>query len=282
MYIDYSKISDTKPTNIIILNLMPIKEDTERQLIRCLSHAPMPINITFLTTATYESKHTSKEHIRKVYKTLDQVRNRTYDGMIITGAPVEQLEYTDVAYWNELTEIMDWADQKVTSILYLCWGAQAGIYYHYGIRKQPLSEKLSGIYTHTLRDTNTHLFDSLHGSFIAPHSRYTTVTKEEINTSSDLTVLAESELTDVFIAASKNHKHIFVFGHPEYDRFTLDKEYKRDLAKENCNPRIPYHYYPENDSTQLPEYTWHSDACTFYSNWVKHYVMRKKELLLEV
>lgn len=279
MYIDYSSISNTTTTKIIIVNLMPIKEDTEKQLVRCLSHSPMPMHITFLKTATYESKHTSKEHLDKLYKTLDQVRDMTFDGMIITGAPVEQLEYTDVIYWKELTEIMDWAETHVKSTLHICWGAQAGMYYHYGINKRPLDHKLSGIYEHTLYDQDTQLLEGLNGRFISPHSRYTTITRKDIEQVSDLLILADSKETDVFLAASKDHKHVFVFGHPEYDRYTLDKEYRRDLLKEGVNPHIPHHYYPDDDMEKAPAYTWHKDACIFYSNWVKNYVMSQQVMV---
>ncbi|BBF43691.1 homoserine O-succinyltransferase [Lachnospiraceae bacterium KM106-2] len=275
MYIDYSSISNAPSTKIIILNLMPLKEDTEKQLITCLSHAPMPMQVTFLTTATYECKHTSKEHMDRLYKTLDQVRDMDFDGMIITGAPVEQLEFQDVIYWNELTEIMDWADTHVKSTLHICWGAQAGIYHHYGVAKKALASKLSGVYTTKLSDNETHLFDGFDGTFTCPHSRHTTVSKEEIEQVPELVVLAESKETDVFIAASKDHKHVFVFGHPEYDRDTLDKEYRRDLHKVDCTPHIPYHYYPDNDMNQKPIYSWHKDACNFYRNWVKNYVMEQ-------
>lgn len=282
MYIDYSSISNETPTKIIILNLMPTKEDTEQQLIRCLSHAPMPMNITFLRTATYESKHTSKEHMDKLYKTLDEVREMTFDGMIITGAPVELLDYKDVIYWEELTQIMDWADEHVTSTLHICWGAQAGMYYHYGINKTLLPHKLSGVYNHTLYDENTHLFDGLNGTFRSPHSRNTTITRKEIEQIPELMILAESDETDVFIAASKDQKHVFVFGHPEYDRYTLDKEYRRDLAKEDCNPNMPYNYYPDDNMDNTPVYDWHKDACQFYHNWVKNYVMKKKPLSINL
>lgn len=266
-----------QPIKILILNLMPTKEDTERQLLSRLKFSFLPIETTFLTTATYEGKNTSKEHMEKFYKTLDQVKDEFFDGMIITGAPVETLEFDEVLYWEELKNIMDWANFHTKSVLHICWGAQAGIYYHYGVKKRDLNEKLSGIYAHHIYDGSHPLMHGIEEGFVAPHSRYTTVLREDVRNVPELTLLAGSDETECYIVADKNCKNIFVMGHMEYDLMTLDGEYHRDLAKEDVNPSIPCNYYPNNDPTKEPEFTWFNDSTVFFSNWVHNYLMTEEQ-----
>lgn len=268
-----SKIS--KPIKILILNLMPTKEVTEQQLLSRLEFSFLPIETTWLTTATYESKNVSKEHMQKYYKTLDQVRNEYYDGMIITGAPVETLAFDEVLYWEELQQIMDWAQTHTKSVLHICWGAQAGIYHHYGIDKRALPKKLSGVYAHHVYTKNHPLLDGIKEGFVAPHSRYTTVLREDIERENELTLLAGSDETECYIAADKQCKNIFVMGHMEYDLLTLDQEYHRDLAKEGLNPEIPHNYYPQGDITKEPEFTWFHDSTVFFSNWIHNYLLEE-------
>lgn len=261
-----------QPLKILILNLMPTKEETERQLLSRLKFSFLPIETTFLTTATYESKNASKEHMEKYYKTLDDVRNEFFDGMIITGAPVETLEFHEVLYWEELKEIMDWANLHTKSVLHICWGAQAGIYYHYGVQKRPLEKKLSGIYAHHVYAKNHPLMEGIEEGFVAPHSRYTTVLREDVFKIPELTLLAGSDETECYIVADKQCKNVFVMGHMEYDRMTLNQEYHRDLAKEGVNPEIPHNYYPDNDPSKEPDFTWLNDSTVFFSNWVHNYL----------
>lgn len=266
-----------QPIKILILNLMPTKEDTERQLLSRLKFSFLPIETTFLTTATYEGKNTSKEHMEKFYKTLDQVKDEFFDGMIITGAPVETLEFDEVLYWEELKNIMDWAELHTKSVLQICWGAQAGIYYHYGVKKRDLSKKLSGIYAHHVYDGSHPLLHGIEEGFVAPHSRYTTVLREDVQKVPELTLLAGSEETECYIVADQDCKNIFVMGHMEYDLMTLDGEYHRDLAKEGMNPAFPHNYYPDNDPTKEPEFTWFNDSTVFFSNWVHNYLMSEEQ-----
>lgn len=260
------------PIKILILNLMPTKEETERQLLSRLKFSFLPIETTFLTTATYEGKNTSKEHMEKFYKTLDQVKDEYFDGMIITGAPVETLEFDEVLYWEELKTIMDWAKIHTKSVLHICWGAQAGIYYHYGVQKRPLKEKLSGIYAHHVYEKEHPLMQGIKEGFVAPHSRYTTVLREDVLQIPELTLLAGGDETECYIVADTDCKNIFVMGHMEYDLMTLDGEYHRDLAKEGLNPAIPHNYYPDNDPSKKPEFTWFNDSTVFFGNWIHNYL----------
>jgi len=261
-----------QPVKILILNLMPTKEDTERQLLSRLKFSFLPIETTFLTTASYECKNTSKEHMEKFYKTLDQVRDEYFDGMIITGAPVETMEFEEVLYWDELKEIMDWADEHTKSVLHICWGAQAGIHYHYGIQKHSLKKKLSGVYAHHIYDTAHPLMHGIEEGFVAPHSRYTSVLRSDVEKINGLSLLAGSDETECYIAADENCRHIFVMGHMEYDLMTLDGEYHRDLKKEGSNPEIPANYYPDNDPSKEPMFTWFNDSTVFFSNWIHNYL----------
>ena len=262
---------DIRPLKIVIANLMPLKEDTEIQLLRLLSNTPLQVDITFLMMKSHTSKNTHQSHLNKFYATFDEVKDKKYDGMIITGAPVENLPFTEVNYWEELKSIMAWSDKNVTSTLYICWGAQAGIYYHYGIDKHMLPEKLSGIYKHRVLHRKEPIVRGFDDVFLAPHSRYTTVKKEDIERNEDLEIYADSEDAGVLLCMDKIGKHIFVFGHLEYDRLTLDYEYKRDLEK-GLNPQIPYNYYENDDPNNKPDLTWRSTSNCLFTNWLNYYV----------
>ncbi|WP_167959034.1 homoserine O-acetyltransferase MetA [Anaerosporobacter faecicola] len=262
---------DIRPLRIAILNLMPLKEDTEVQLLRCLSNTPLQVDVTFLTTKTYVSKNTAASHLDKFYQTYDQVQDQRYDGLIITGAPVEQLDFEEVIYWNELKEIMEWSKTNVTSTLHICWGAQAGLYYHYGIHKHILNEKLFGVFKHQVCNRKIPLVRGFDDYFYAPHSRYTGVSKEDILACGELDILAESEEAGVFILVSKDGKNVFITGHPEYDRVTLDSEYKRDILK-GIEIDMPLNYYPDNDPSQRPILSWRGHSNALYTNWLNYYV----------
>ncbi|MFA9463044.1 MAG: homoserine O-succinyltransferase [Velocimicrobium sp.] len=262
---------DIRPLEIAILNLMPLKEATEVQLMRSLSNTPLQVDITFLTTASYVGKNTPTNHLDSFYQTYEDVKNRKFDGLIITGAPVEQMEFDDVDYWEELVRIMEWSKNSVTSTLHICWGAQAGLYYHYGVRKYVLPEKMFGVYKHTVNHRKCPLVRGFDDEFYAPHSRHTGVLKEDIKACEKLSILAESEEAGVYIAIAEDQKQIFILGHPEYDRITLDKEYKRDSSK-GLDIAIPKNYYPQNDPEQQPKMSWRGHANTVYTNWLNYYV----------
>lgn len=262
---------DIRPLNIALLNLMPLKEDTEVHLLRCLSNTPLQVDIDFLTTGTYVGKNTATSHLDKFYQTYEDVKDKRYDGLIITGAPIEQLEFEDVTYWDELAQIMEWSKTNVTSTLHICWGAQAGLYYHYGIKKHPLDKKLFGVYKHQVLNRKVPFIRGFDDVFLAPHSRYTGVSKEEILKNTDLTILAESEEAGIFIVMAKDGKQIFVTGHLEYDRMTLDKEYQRDVNS-NIPIEIPENYYPNNNPENKPLLTWRGHANAMYTNWLNYYV----------
>ena len=260
-----------RPLEILILNLMPLKEDTEVQLLRALSNTPLQINITFLQTATYVSTHTAASHLNQFYLTFDNVKNRRFDGMIITGAPIEHLDFEQVDYWNELTEIMDWTKTNVTSTFHICWGAQAGLYYHFGVRKVWLDEKISGVYLHRVLNRKNPLVRGFDDVFMAPHSRHTASSPEDIRKCNDLVILATSDEVGDLLVMKKDGSQIFVLGHLEYDRLTLDREYKRDLAK-GLNPKIPDNYYTDNDTQIRPYLTWRATSNCLYSNWLNYFV----------
>lgn len=262
---------DFRPLEIIILNLMPIKQDTELQLLRAFSNTPIQIDVTFLQLESHVSKNTSASHLRKFYETFSTIKNKNFDGMIITGAPVEKMDFTEVNYWDELTEIMEWSKKHVTSTLHICWGAQAGLYYHYGVKKVEFSKKLSGIYKHKVMNRKEPLVRGFDDVFMAPHSRYTEACREDILKNRALTVLADSDEAGIYIVMSENGKQIFIMGHPEYDRYTLDQEYKRDLEK-GLNPALPVNYYPDDDCNRRPLLSWRSHANNLYTNWLNYYV----------
>ena len=262
---------DIRPLQICILNLMPVKQDTELQLLRALSNTPLQINITFMKMNSHVSLNTSVTHLNKFYHTFDELKHQKFDGMIITGAPVEQIAFEEVDYWPELCEIMEWTKDHVTSTFHICWGAQAGLYYHYGMEKVMLPEKLFGVFEHKVMNRKIPLVRGFDDYFYIPHSRHTAVRSEEIHACSDLTVLAESEEAGVFLCMTEGGKQIFIMGHPEYDRYTLHNEYIRDKEK-GLPIKIPKNYYPEDDDTKKPALQWRSHSNDLYSNWLNYYV----------
>ncbi|WP_281550251.1 homoserine O-acetyltransferase MetA [Murimonas intestini] len=262
---------DIRPIQILILNLMPLKEETELQLLRSLSNTPLQVDVTFMTMSTHESKNTSTSHLNKFYIEFDQVKDLKFDGMIITGAPVENMEFEDVDYWNELTKVMEWSDRNVTSTIYLCWAAQAGLYYHYGLQKKPLDHKMFGLFWHKVLNRKIPLVRGFDDMFLAPHSRHTEVPIEDIRACSDITILAESEEAGFFLGMANEGRRIFVMGHPEYDRVTLDGEYKRDKGK-GLDIQLPKNYYADNDPENKPLLLWRSHANNLYTNWLNYYV----------
>ena len=260
-----------RPLEIIVLNLMPIKQDTELQLLRGLSNTPLQIDVTFLQMSSHVSKNTSASHIKKFYQTFEEIKNNNYDGMIITGAPVEKLDFEEVNYWDELTTVMEWSKKHVTSTIHICWGAQAGLYYHYGIKKELLPKKLSGVYKHRVMNRNEPLVRGFDDVFMAPHSRYTQADRQQILDNPRLKVLADSDEAGIYIVLGDGGKEIFVMGHPEYDRLTLDQEYKRDIDK-GIEPNLPVNYYPDDDCNRKPLLSWRSHANNLYTNWLNYYV----------
>ena len=268
---DRAVSQDIRPLEILILNLMPLKEETETQLLRALSNTPLQIECTYLMMSSHVSKNTSASHLNKFYITFDQVKKNRYDGMIITGAPVEHLEYEEVYYWPELVSIMEWSKTHVTSTMHICWGAQAGLYYHYGIPKYQRKTKLSGVYSHKVLDRKLPLIRSFNDYFYAPHSRYTEVREADIRKAEDLIIVAKSDEAGIFLVMNRDGSQIFVQGHPEYDRMTLNNEYHRDLKK-GLNPALPVNYYVDNDPFSVPPLMWRSTANTLYTNWLNFYV----------
>lgn len=262
---------DIRPIQILILNLMPLKEETELQLLRSLSNTPLQVDVTFMAMSSHESKNTSTSHLNKFYVQFDQIRKKKFDGMIITGAPVENMPFEEVDYWDELTPIMDWSDRNVTSTIYLCWAAQAGLYHHYGLQKRPLPKKMFGLFWHKVLNRKTPLVRGFDDMFLAPHSRHTEVPIEDIRACEDITILAESEEAGFFLGMAKEGRQIFVMGHPEYDRVTLDGEYKRDLGK-GLPIEIPANYYKNDDCTVRPLLMWRAHANNLYTNWLNYYV----------
>ena len=262
---------DIRPLEIGLVNLMPIKNDTEIQMLRSLSNTPLQVNMTFITVSTHTSKNTPVAHLNQFYRTFEEIKDRKFDGLIITGAPLELMEFEDVDYWDELCRIMDWSQENVTSTFFICWGAQAAMYHFYDIKKRMLPEKLSGLYQHTAHHKKTPLIRGFDDIFWAPHSRNTEVSLSDISKNKELTVLADSKEAGAFLVIAEDGKKIFVMGHPEYDRLTLDYEYKRDLKK-GLDPHIPVNYYPDNDPSKKPYLKWRAHANTLYTNWLNYYV----------
>lgn len=262
---------DIRPLHICILNLMPIKQDTELQLLRALSNSPLQVDVSFMKMNSHRSLNTSMNHLNKFYNTFDELRENKYDGLIITGAPVEQLPFEEVDYWDELCEIMEWSKRNVTSTLHICWGAQAGLYYHYGLNKELLPEKLFGIYEHKIMNRKIPLVRGFDDYFLVPHSRHTTVPADEVHACKALTVLAESQEAGVTLCMAGEGKQIFIMGHPEYDRMTLHNEYMRDKEK-GLPIDIPQNYYPNNDPGERPELQWRAHCNCLYVNWLNYYV----------
>ena len=262
---------DIRQLKIGVLNLMPVKHDTEIQLLRAMSNTPLQVDVTFVCVENHVSKNTPISHLNKFYSKFPEIKDQKFDGFIITGAPLEKMDFEEVEYWDELKEIMDWTETNVTSTLHLCWAAQAGLYYHYDIQKHFLDKKMFGIFEHKVLKRREPLMRGFDDVFLAPHSRHTGIDDEKIAKDDRLTVLAESDIAGSFIVMSEKGKKIFVTGHPEYDRDTLDKEYKRDLSK-GMDIDIPYNYYRDDNPENLPLLTWRSHANALYTNWLDYYV----------
>lgn len=265
---------DIRPLKIIILNLMPKKVETETQLLRLLGNTPVQLDLELLQTATYIPKNTSQEHLLKFYKTFDEIRDQKFDGLIITGAPVEQMAFEEVGYWPELCKIMEWSKTNVFSTFHICWGAQAALYYHYGIQKYPLKEKMFGIFTHDRTDKTHPLLYGFDDVFCAPHSRHTEIRREDLENHPQLSVLSVSERAGVYIAASKVRNEFFVTGHSEYDTGTLAQEYFRDLEKGDLI-RLPENYFPGDDPTNPPPMRWKAHSNLLFSNWLNYFVYQQ-------
>ena len=262
---------DIRPLKIAIVNLMHEKIKTETQLLRLLSNSPLQVEVDLIQMSSHISKNTSEEHLSAFYKEFSDIKDSKFDGMIITGAPVENMEFEMVDYWAELSEIMEWSKTHVTSTLHICWGAQAGLYYHYGIPKYPLKEKCSGVFRHKVRRTTAKLVRGFDNVFYAPHSRHTEVRAEDINKVPELEILSDSQEAGVYIVTTKKGRQIFVMGHSEYDADTLKNEYFRDLEK-GLNPVIPANYFSKNDPTKKPIVRWRSHAHLLFSNWLNYFV----------
>ena len=262
---------EIRPLRILLLNLMPKKIETETQLSRLLGNTPLQVELELIHTSTHESQNTSAEHLLAFYKTFDDVKDQNFDGLIITGAPVEMVPFEEVDYWPELCRIMEWSRTHVHSTLHICWGAQAGLYYHYGIDKVTLPAKMFGIFPHTLDYKNSMLFRGFDDVFSVPHSRHTTVPRESIEAEPSLRVLASSPEAGVYAVIDKVNRRIFIMGHSEYDAMTLDAEYRRDIAK-GMDIAVPKNYYPEDDPTRPPVVTWRSCANLLFSNWLNYFV----------
>lgn len=268
---DVALRQDIRPLKILILNLMPTKITTETQLLRLLGNSPLQVDIELLQMASHTSKNTSPHHLTTFYKTFKQVKNETFDGLIITGAPVEQLEFEEVDYWDELCEIMEWSKHNVYSTFHICWGAQAGLYYHYGIKKYPLKQKLSGIYRHKVLMPNHPLMRGFDDTFEIPQSRYTGIKLDDVKRCPSLELLSVSDEAGAAIMANKTGRQVFITGHAEYDRDTLANEYFRDCNK-GISPNIPCNYFPDDDASKTPPMIWRSNATLLYTNWLNYFV----------
>jgi homoserine O-succinyltransferase len=262
---------DIRPLRILILNLMPVKTTTETHILRLLSNSPLQVEVTLLHTQEHVSKHTSIDHLKSFYKNFSQIRNLKFDGMIITGAPIEHLHFEEVDYWNELKEIMDWVLHHVTSTMFICWGAQAGLYHYYGIPKYPLPKKMFGVFTHTVNNPKIPLVRGFDEEFLAPHSRHTEIRRTDIEKVSDLEIVSESSEAGVYMVKNKGGRLIFITGHSEYDPDTLKNEYVRDVNK-GLPIEIPVNYFPNNDPAIPPRVRWKSHANLLYYNWLNYYV----------
>ena len=262
---------DIRPIKIGLLNLMPLKEETELQILRSLSNTPLQVDVTFVMVSSHEAKNTPTSHLNQFYNRFGEIRDERFDGFIITGAPVEQIPFEEVDYWEELKQIMEWTKTHVTSTLHLCWGAQAGMYYHFGIDKKPLPEKAFGLFWHKVLNRKIPLVRGFDDCFLAPHSRHTEVPMDAVRANERITVLAESDEVGLFLAMADDGRQIFVMGHPEYDRVTLDGEYKRDLSK-GLEIAMPKNYYPDDDPEKTPLLKWRATANNLYTNWLNYYV----------
>jgi homoserine O-succinyltransferase len=271
---------DIRPLQILIFNLMPVKITTETQILRLLSNTPLQVEITLIYTKMHLSKNTPREHLDSFYKTFDDISIHKYDGMIITGAPIEHLEFEEVDYWEEMVRIMDWADNHVTSTMYICWASQAGLYHHYGIPKYMRDEKMFGVFKHKTYNKTNMLTRGFDDEFLAPHSRYTEVRKEDIMKVKDLEILADSDEAGIYLVATKDLRRIFITGHSEYDPLTLKSEYDRDVAK-GLDIKIPKNYFLNDDPHQTPMVRWRSHASLLFSNWLNYCVYQVTPYVLE-
>ena len=262
---------DIRPLEILLLNLMPTKIVTETQFARLLGNTPLQVKLEFLQTSSHKSKNTSAEHLLAFYKTFDEIKDRKFDGMIITGAPVEKMEFEEVDYWSELCEIMEWSKTHVTSTFHICWGAQAGLYYHFGVNKVPLSEKLFGVFPHTVDHKSSILFRGFDDVFYVPHSRHTTVELEEVRRVPELKILSTSPDAGLYCAMTEGGRQVFVTGHSEYDALTLESEYLRD-KNAGLPIKVPANYYPNNDDSKAPIVSWRASANLLFSNWLNYFV----------
>lgn len=265
---------DLRPLKIVILNLMPIKITTETDLVRLLSNTPLRLEVTFMKLKSHTPKHTSAEHMNAFYHDFDRLKNREFDGMIITGAPVEQMPYEDVTYWNEISEVFDWARAHVASTLYICWAAQAGLYHFYGVPKYPLDKKMFGIFKHRLNVWGVPIFRGFDDEFFVPHSRHTEIRREDILKVKELTLMAESDDSGVYMVMAGNGREFFITGHSEYAPYTLDGEYKRDLAK-GLPIEMPKNYYRDDNPDEAPVVRWRGHAHLLFANWLNYYVYQK-------
>lgn len=265
---------DIRPLKIVILNLMPTKEVTETQILRLIGNSPLQVDIVFLHPKTHTSKNTSEIHLTTFYKTFDDIKEEKFDGMIITGAPVEHLDYEKVGYWEELKQIMDWSFHNVTSTLHICWAAQAGLYHHYNIPKYALREKMFGVFPHVINKSNIKLLRGFDDEFFVPHSRHTEIKREDVEKILELEILSESEESGIYIVASKDGRQIFVTGHSEYDPLTLKQEYDRDIDK-GLQIAVPKNYFPNDEPTNFPLVKWKSHANLLFANWLNYYVYQE-------
>lgn len=271
---------DIRPLRIAVLNLMPLKITTETDLIRLLSNSPLQIELSFMKVKSHTSKNTPVEHMQAFYTDFDEMRHHNYDGFIITGAPVEHLDFEEVGYWEEITEIFEWARHHVTSTLYICWAAQAGLYHHYSIPKYPLGKKMFGIFKHTVAHPGLPIFRGFDDEFYVPHSRHTEIRREDIERNPELSILAESEESGVYMVMAREGREIFLTGHSEYSPLTLDTEYRRDLAK-GLPIEMPQHYYRNDDPQQPPLVRWRGHANLLFNNWLNYYVYQATPYKLE-
>ncbi|WP_219106911.1 homoserine O-succinyltransferase [Austwickia sp. TVS 96-490-7B] len=271
---DRADRQDIRPLQVAMVNLMPTKEDTETQVLRLLSNSPLQVEFTLLRMGSHESRHTSEEHLRTFYSTFDEVAGENFDGLIITGAPVELMEFDQVDYWSELVEIMDWSREHVFSTLHTCWGAQAGLFHHYGIPKYELGSKMFGVFEHEVLLPHSPIVRGFDEGFAAPHSRHTSVAREHVDAVPGLDVVAVSLEAGVYLVTSEDQRQIFVTGHPEYDRDTLRTEYERDVLR-GLPVSVPAHYFPGDDPAGLPRMRWRSHAFLLYANWLNYYVYQR-------
>jgi homoserine O-succinyltransferase len=271
---------DIRPLRIAILNLMPTKTDTETQLLRLLGNTPLQVEPTLLHTASYKSRNTESSYLKAFYRTFPEIRDRKFDGLIVTGAPVETKAFEEVLYWKELQEILEWAKKNVFASLFICWGAQAALHYYYGLEKRNVGDKVFGVFPHRVLRPNHRLLRGFDDLFLAPHSRYTTIEEQDVQSIGDLQVLAVSDEAGLYLAASNDGRRVFVTGHSEYDRMTLDKEYRRDVAQGLDTP-VPRNYYPGDDPTKEPTVSWKAHANLLFSNWLNYFVYQETPYLID-